>query len=83
VIKDSTITATTNAALLPETALADRINIIISNEGDESVRYGDSTITSTKGILLRAGETHARDIDGDIYIVSVSGTPKVSIQESA
>lgn len=64
---DVTVTAT---ATLVCPANDNRINCTCVNIGADAVRYGDSTLSATKGARISAGNSAEIRVRGNIYMVS-------------
>lgn len=66
-ISDVTVTAT---ATLVCPANDNRVTCTCVNLGAEDVRYGDSTISATKGARIGAGQPAEIRVRGAIYMIS-------------
>lgn len=62
---------------------AQRFNVTVRNtDATITIYYGyTSSVSSTTGFPLKAGESQPLYVQADIYIVSASGTPTVAIEE--
>lgn len=66
-LSDVTVTAT---ATLVCPANDNRVNCTCVNTGLDAVRYGDSTISATKGAPIGAGQPAEIRVRGAIYMIS-------------
>ena len=66
-LSDVTVTAT---ATLVCPANDNRVNCTCVNTGVDAVRYGDSTISATKGARIGAGQPAEIRVRGAIYMIS-------------
>tara|TARA_Y100000310_G_scaffold37698_1_gene35364 strand:+ start:1231 stop:1509 length:279 start_codon:yes stop_codon:yes gene_type:complete len=84
-VKSSAVSVGTSATVLPATALTGRISITIQNNGANTVFVGHSTVTTTNGYPLAAGDSLGLDIGQDalIYGIVASATENVRVLEGA
>lgn len=68
-VSQSDVTVT-NTATLVCPANDNRVNCTCVNTGVDAVRYGDSTISATKGARIGAGQPAEIRVRGAIYMVS-------------
>lgn len=75
-----------SAALLPNTALANRRSIILYNGGNNILYIGNSSVTSSNGFPIAAGQ-YSPSIDlsdkVDLYGISGGGTLDIRVFESS
>lgn len=57
---------------------ARRSCVILNNDASISVYIGTATVSSSTGILLKAGAAITINTTGPIYAIAASGTPTVS-----
>ncbi len=58
-----------------------RVNCTCRNIGAADVRYGDITITTTKGAQIKAGEPAEIRLRGNIYMISEGADTTVACTE--
>lgn len=82
-VKTTNQSITGTAAQIPATELANRKSIVITNESTtESIRVGDSTVSASKGTLIKPGQTMAFDLDTGLHAIRVGATSaNISINE--
>lgn len=80
----STLTATTTAAEIASTPLANRLNMLIQNLGNADIYIGeDNTVTSSTGVKVPKGGS-AEFLFGsgsDVYCITSSGSSDLRIAE--
>ena len=79
-LKTSAVTLTTadTAYKLPSTEQTGRRSIILYNISDTDMYYGDSSVTTTNGILLASGAEVSLDISANLY--AICGTDDTTIR---
>lgn len=68
-VSQSDVTVTSTATLVCP-ANENRVNCTCVNTGTDDVRYGDSTISATKGARIGAGQPAEIRVRGEIYMIS-------------
>lgn len=68
-VSRSDVTVTSTATLVCPSN-DNRVNCTCVNTGADAVRYGDSTISATKGARIAAGNPAEIRVRGNIYMVS-------------
>lgn len=84
-IANSTITATTTAAAIVGTALADRTKVLIQNNGSSVVYIGDSGVTDTTGVRIPKGGSFEINVSDavNLFAVTANGTADLRVMELA
>lgn len=81
IAKDA-VTVTTSPTLVCA-ANDNRVNCTCRNLGPDTVRYGDSAITNSKGAQILSGEPAEIRIRGNVYMISEGGDTVVACTEEA
>ena len=76
-----TLTTLNTAYKLPPSEQAGRKTLVVYNISDTSIYFGDSSVTTTTGILLSSGSTLAIDAEKDIYAVCGTSGKIVNVLE--
>jgi hypothetical protein len=72
-------TSTTAAAVIAADSTRRRRTILIRNlDASVSVYIGGSTVTTSNGMLIKAGESITISTSATVYAVAASGTPSVA-----
>jgi len=81
--KQSAVTVSNTATLIPATALAKRNSILITNNGGNAIYIGASDVTTANGFPLHPRAVVQIDIQDnvDIYGITASGTVDIRIVE--
>ncbi len=82
-VKTTALTLTTlnTAYLLPASEQADRRSLIIYNVSDTDVYLGDSSVTTTNGILLVSGGEMSLDVASGLYAICGTSGKIVNVLE--
>ena len=73
-IVQSTTTVTTTATAIPATSAVGRKALMIINNGSNTVYLGASSVTTSNGYPLNAGDEKAFDIDELVVLYGITGT---------
>lgn len=83
-MRQAAITVSTSAVPLPNNPLEGRRALVVHNNGSEAIYLGNSSVTTSDGLPLAAGEKIAFDIQGNqsarLYAIS-AGSVDVRILE--
>lgn len=79
----SNVSVAQTATALPVTALKGRKTILITNNTDEKLYLGDSSVATNTGLPIELGQTFAADITENIVIYGIvaSGTSDIRVME--
>ena len=81
--KTSNLTLTTAniAYLLPATEMAERKTLVVYNASDTTIYFGDSSVTTSSGIILSSLAVLTTDAVSGIYAVCGTNNKTVNILE--
>lgn len=72
---DVTVAAGAVAMLLPPNALRSGVLVTVGTEADAQVRFGDSSVSSTRGLPAYATDTYQTNARSAVYVFNGSSVP--------
>jgi len=78
----TTLTTANTAYLLPSSEQSGRKCLVIYNSSDTDVYWGDSSVTTSTGVLLEAGEKVAINSESGVYCVCGTNSKTVNVLEA-